>query len=115
MRRPSSQSAAETTGLKWAPGDRAEGQDQRAESERRRDRVLQQLQADVIGRQALRSDARSDDHSDEQPGADELGQQPSTLQRDVAHQHGRFGATRAARASPANCSDIASSASGASR
>ena len=40
-------------------------------------RVLQQLEADVVRGQPLRCDAGPDDHCDEQPGAEELGEQAS--------------------------------------
>ena len=53
--------------------DRAEGEDQRDEPGAGRDRVLEQLEPDVVGRQALGGDARADDDRDEERGADGLG------------------------------------------
>ena len=57
-------------------GHGPEGEDERAERERRGDRVLEQLQADVARRQPRRHDAGADDGGDQQRGADELGEQP---------------------------------------
>ena len=54
-------------------GDGAEREDQRDEPGAGRDRVLEQLQADVVRREPLRGDARTDDDRDEERGADCLG------------------------------------------
>ena len=53
-------------------GDRGEQQNQHTEAECGRDRVFEQLQAD-IGRESARGDAGADHHGDQQRGADELG------------------------------------------
>ena len=58
-------------------GDRSEQQDQHGEPERGGDRILQQLQPNIVRRQLSRGDAGTDYHGDEKAGADKLGQQPS--------------------------------------
>ena len=74
----------------------------------------EQLQADVVGRQALRGDARADHDRDQQCGADTFGEQPAGERR--GHQHGRRGTSAAlAAARPATLSRTASKAPGASR
>ena len=59
--RRSSASTSETTGLKCAAGDRPEHEDDRVEARRGRGGVLEQLEADVAGREASapRSPSRS--------------------------------------------------------
>ena len=52
---------------------RAEREDQRDEPGAGRDRVLEQLEPDVVRRQALRVDPRADDDRDQERGADDLG------------------------------------------
>ena len=54
-------------------GHRPEREDQRDEAAGGRGGVLEQLQPDVVGREALGEDARADDDRDEQRGADGLG------------------------------------------
>ena len=76
-RRPRSQSAAETTGLKWAPEI---GPNIKMSTVRPRKvavRVLQQLQTDVVGGEPLGGDAGADDDGDQQPGAEELSAETS--------------------------------------
>ena len=54
-------------------GDRAEREDERDESRRGGGGVLEQLQSDVVGREALREDPRPDDDGGEERGADAFG------------------------------------------
>jgi len=58
-------------------GHRSEDQDQDAQGERGRDRVLQQLHADVARGQPGGHDPGADDGGDEQCGAEELGEERS--------------------------------------
>ena len=87
-----------TTGLKCAPDDRPEGQDQGDEGAHGRGGVLQQLQTDVAGRQLGGRDPRPDHGGDQQAGAQEFGQQPPA-ERFVAHSFRRWRRRPAGRSS----------------
>ena len=78
VRRPSTQSASGDHGVEVRAGDRPEQQDQHRQAQERRGGVLEQLQADVAGREALSCDAGADDDGDEQGGADQLCGQPAS-------------------------------------
>jgi hypothetical protein len=73
------------------PGHRPEDQDQRAERERGRDRVFQQLQTDVVRRQPGGHDPGADHGGDQQGGAAELGEE-TPPRRVVGHPRHRAGA-----------------------
>ncbi len=100
-RRPSSQSAADTTGLKCAPET---GPNSRMSTVNPKDRgggVLQQLQADVAGREAFGCDAGPDDDGDEQGGAEELGSEsPSQVGRPRCGAGHRLGVSFAVSSGP---------------
>ena len=64
-------------------GHRPEGEDQGHQSGTGGDRVLEQLEPDVAGGEALRGDAGAHDDRDEQRGADELRRRAPT--RDLGH------------------------------
>jgi hypothetical protein len=54
-------------------GDGTEHEDQPDQRAGGRRRILEQLEADVVGRQARRHDARADHRHDQEPGAQRLG------------------------------------------
>ena len=58
-------------------GDSAEHPDQGDQRASGSGRVLQQLEADIVGREAGRHDPRADDGDDQQAGAKSFGDQPS--------------------------------------
>ena len=64
-------------GVEVGARHRPEGEDERDEPAGGGGRVLEQLQADVVGREPLGEDARADDDGDEQAGADRLGGEPA--------------------------------------
>ena len=77
VRRPSNQSAADTTGLKCAPET---GPNSRMRTVSPRNVAVEfssSCRPTSSGREALRGDAGADDDGDEQGGAEELGGQPS--------------------------------------
>ena len=88
-------------------GDRAEDEDEHGQGEHGGDRVFEQLQPDVPGRQAGGHDAGPDDRGDQQCRAEELGQQPAGQ----AHRRRPEAGTRAA----SSRSDRPVRASGTSR
>ena len=95
-------------------GHRPEREDQRDQSGAGGQRVLQQLEADVVRRQALGGDARADDDGDQPGRAEELGQR---LPGEPGQPHGRFTATasRDREASWSSPADSCASRSGTSR
>jgi hypothetical protein len=62
-------------------GDRAQHEDQSRQAERGGGAVFQQLQSDVIGGELLGGDPGADYDRDQQSGAEELGEQPSSERR----------------------------------
>ena len=95
-------------------GHRPEREDQRHQSGTGGQRVLQQLEADVVRRQALGRDARADDDGDQAGRAEELRQR---LLSDPGQPHGRFTVTasRAREASSLEPGGQLPSRSGTSR
>jgi hypothetical protein len=75
-RRPSSQSAAVTTGLKCAPDTGPNIKINTANPNTVAVLFSNNCNPGVARRQALGGDPGPDDHGDEQAGADRLGQQP---------------------------------------
>lgn len=70
------------------PGDGREDEDEDCQAEGRRKGVLQQLQAGVAGREALRGDSGADDDDGESGAAEELAGQGA---RGGVHARGPFG------------------------
>ncbi len=62
-------------GVEVSAGDGPEHEDEGEEARRRGDRVLEQLQPDVAGRELRGGDSRPDDGCGEEGGAEELGEQ----------------------------------------
>ena len=71
------QAASETTGLRCAPETGPSVRMSTLEAECRGRGVLQQLEADVVGRQPLGGDAGADDDRHQQGGAEQLGGRPA--------------------------------------
>ena len=80
---------------------RPEGEDQRDERGAGRDRVLEELEADVVRGESLRGDAGADDDGNEQRGTDCLGRRAARevdvhdRPRELAAALGRLGRVRA--------------------
>ena len=82
---PNARSTSVTTGLKWAPDTAPNIEDQPDQRAGGGGRVLEQLQADVVGRQAAGHDPRPDDGDDQQAGAERLGDEaPGEVGAEVA-------------------------------
>ena len=72
---PSDRSTSVTTGLKWAPDTAPNVRMSATRAPAVADRVLEQLEADVVGREAAGHDARPDDGDEEEAAAERLGSQ----------------------------------------
>jgi hypothetical protein len=76
-------------GVEVCARDRPEGEDQRDEHQGGGGGVLQQLQTDLIGRELLSRDARTDNGGDEHAGAEGLGESARGKRPLGAHVQGR--------------------------
>src|SRR5882757_8349640 len=72
-------------------GDGSKQQNQDRQTKRRRNRILQQLQPDVVRGELLCGDPGADHHRDQQRGAGELGEQTPRQRDGTVHVLGAAG------------------------